>query len=121
MRALVFGAEIDPLDRPQDVAGREDHDRRRRSPPAAWLKFQTESTTNTSPMKPHSPGRPSPAKKMPIARAAVDRHPGEQAAELVEVAVMHAVVDDADQKNMPAELMPWAIIWNIAPFMPIFQ
>ena len=22
---------------------------------------------------------------------------------------------------MPAELMPWAIIWNMAPLMPIFQ
>ena len=24
-------------------------------------------------------------------------------------------------KNMPAELMPWAIIWNMAPFMPNCQ
>ena len=50
-------------------------------------------------MNPHRPGKPRPAKKIPIANAGIDGHLGEQPAELVEVAMVDAVVNHADQEE----------------------
>ena len=57
-----IGAEIDALQGPQDVAGGEDDGSAARIG-QRLAEVPDDKTTNTSPMKPHRPGRPRPRRR----------------------------------------------------------
>ena len=66
---------------------------------SAMLKFQTERTTKHFADEAAQAGEAEAGEEDADGDAAIDGHFGEQAAELVEVAVMDAVVDDADEEE----------------------
>src|SRR4051794_21770251 len=98
MRALVFGAEVNPLDGPQNVArGEDDNGRRDYSqslveiPDAEHDEYFADESAQA--------GQAEASEENADCETAVDRHLAEQAAEFVEIAVMHPVVNHADQEE----------------------
>src|SRR6187549_3279662 len=98
MWTLVFGTEVDALDRPQDVAGGEDDaagrdDREQRAvvPRAEDDEDFADESTQAR--------QAEAGEEQSYRESAVERHLLHQAAELVEVAMVNAVVDHAHHKE----------------------
>ena len=98
VRALVFGPQENTLNGPQYIAGRENHDRggndRQRVaefPRGQRHKHLADKTAQA--------GQAQRGEENADGDSAIQRHPGEQPAELIQIAMMHPVVNHADQKE----------------------
>ena len=98
VRAFVFRSEVDPLDRPEDVGRREDHgergDRRQRAAVVPARERHQDLADEAA-----QAGQPETGEEHGDRQAAVDRHPVEDAAELLEVAVVDPVIEHADHEE----------------------
>src|SRR5262245_6902192 len=98
VRALIFRPQIHPLHGPQDVAGSQNHHDSREHgehvaelPDGQYYKHFADESAQS--------GQAEAGEKNQDCHRGVERHFAKNAAELVQVAVVHAVVQYADHKE----------------------